>query len=135
MLSWPAISFQEKSPDNTPKRFPVPQADNLVRISTKGATSIVKTSFVSSNNTRPFSPGANLISNSVTNLAVTIRSSIKASCLPIHEYAPVLQSATIKSLTSCDKRTDPKQMVLKRSYREPAQLYRPIFLVRILWRA
>jgi hypothetical protein len=53
-----------------------------------GATSKVKTSFVFSNKSVSSLPGANAISNWVTIRAVTTRSSINASCFPIHEYVP-----------------------------------------------
>ncbi len=89
--------------------------DLLVNTIIKGATSIVNTSLVFSNKSFPHSPGAKAISNSVTSLAVTIRSSIKASCLPMHEYAPIGLLAIFEDLMG-SRGTDQKQMVWRHSY-------------------
>ncbi len=64
------------------------QTSLLLNTKFNGARAIVNVSVLFSNKSLPSSPCANRTSNSVTRRAMTMRSSMSASCLPTQPYGP-----------------------------------------------
>jgi hypothetical protein len=78
------VQCQYKVRENVPH-------DRGVKFKLSFAQVTVKTSLESSRRVVPSSPGAKSMSNSRTNLATTTRSSLRASCFPMHAKRPLMK--------------------------------------------